>query len=84
MKVFLHHVGHKRPVRHTLHIAPAADRAGIKGEVPTEWVNDKNEPVTFIVEFNHGVAEVSDSIGKYLIDRGMAKKTKLIMPEIAA
>ena len=64
------------PIRLTM----AVDRR-IKGEVPTEWVDDKNEPLTFQVEFVRGKAEVDENIGRYLIDQGLAKKTKLILPD---
>jgi hypothetical protein len=60
-------------------IAPAAHLAG--QEVPSDWVNDKNEPIEINVEFIYGVAEVSDSIGKYLVKHQMASRTKLIIPD---
>jgi hypothetical protein len=70
---------HKR-ANHTMHIRPAADPR-LKGEMPSEWVDDKNEPITFQVEFVRGKAEVDDKIGKYLIEMGQARKSKLILPE---
>lgn len=51
-------------------------------EVPSDWVDDKNVPLEFNVEFVYGAAEVSDSIGKYLIKHQMAKRSKLILPEL--
>ncbi len=63
-----------------MHICPAGDPR-MKGEMPAEWVDDKNNPLTFQVEFRRGKAEVDDKIGKYLIDNGLARKTKLILPE---
>ncbi|WP_024516836.1 hypothetical protein [Bradyrhizobium sp. Tv2a-2] len=65
----------------TLYICPAADTTG---EVPAEWVDDNNSPLQFTIEFRHGAAEVPDPIGKYLIARGYAKKTKLILPTLVA
>lgn len=59
-------------------ICPAAHLEG--QEVPSEWVDDKNKPVEFNVEFKYGKASVSDSIGKYLIKHQMAARTRLIMP----
>lgn len=70
---------HKKST-HTMHISPAADPR-IKGEVPVDWVDDKNNPRTFQVHFYKGRAEVDDQIGNYLIETGLARKTKLIMPE---
>ena len=59
----------------------SADREFVKGEVPVDWVDDENNPRQFTIEFTRGKAEVDDKIGKYLIDRGLAKKTKLIIPD---
>jgi hypothetical protein len=70
---------HKKAI-HTMHICPAGDPR-IKGEVPSDWVDDKNNPLTFQVEFRRGKGEVDDQIGKYLIDYCGARKTKLILPE---
>ena len=76
MFVYLPH----KKATHTMHICPAGDPR-MKGEMPTEWVDDKNNALTFQVEFRKGKAEVDDKIGKYLIDTGLARKTKLILPE---
>ena len=76
MFVYLPH----KNANHTMHISPAADPR-IKGEVPTEWVDDKNAPLTFQVEFVRGKAEVDDNIGNYLIEQGLAKKSKIILPD---
>jgi hypothetical protein len=60
-------------------ICPARHLEG-QGEMPSDWVNEKNEPVEFNVEFQFGRAEVPDSIGQYLVKHGIAKKSKLILP----
>ena len=53
----------------------------LKGqELPSEWVDEKNEPINFNIEFEYGKANVSDSLGKYLIKHQMAARTRLIMP----
>ncbi len=36
------------------------------------------KPIQFTVVFKYGVAEVKDSLGRYLVDQGLARKTKLI------
>jgi hypothetical protein len=59
-------------------INPAAHLAG--QEVPSDWVDEKNNPVEFNIEFIYGEAHVSDSIGKYLVKHGMAARSKLIIP----
>lgn len=58
-------------------VAPAATVQN--QEVPREWVDDLNNPVQFTIEFIFGAAEVSDSMGKYLYENGLVRKTQLIM-----
>ena len=76
MLVYLPH----KNATHTLHVSPAGDPR-VKGEVPVDWVDGKNNPLTFQVEFRKGKAEVDDALGKYLIEYCGARKTKLILPE---
>jgi hypothetical protein len=76
MFVYLPH----KNANHTMHISPAADPR-MKGEMPTEWVDGDNSPLTFQVEFVRGKAEVDDKIGKYMTDMGLAKKSKIILPD---
>ena len=64
-------------------ICPARHLEG-QGEVPSDWVDEKNNPIEFNVEFVYGAAEVSDSIGKYLIKHQLAKRSKLILPGLLA
>jgi len=76
MFVYLPH----KNANHTMHISPAADPR-MKGEMPSDWVDDKNEPRTFQIEFVRGKAEVDDDIGNYLVKQGLAKKSKIILPD---
>lgn len=71
---------HKKAT-HTMYVCPAGDKDFVKGEVPSDWVDDENKPKTFQVEFKRGKAEVDDNLGDYMIKRGLARKTKLILPE---
>lgn len=59
-------------------VSPARHLEG-QGEMPSEWVNEKNEPIDFNVEFEFGKAEVPDNLGKYLLKHGFAKMSRLIM-----
>jgi hypothetical protein len=52
-------------------------------EVPSEFVNHKNEPLEINVEFIYGKAEVSDALGRYMLKHGFASKTSLIIPDRA-
>lgn len=77
MFVYLPH----KKANHTVHICPAGDKDFIKGEIPSDWVDDENKPRTFIITFVHGKAEIDDKLGKYMIERGLARKSKLILPQ---
>lgn len=69
---------------HIMHVCPAADAEGREGaEAPSEWVSDNNEPLPFAVEFSYGKAEVPDHLGRYLVRRGLARKSGLILPQKA-
>ncbi|MDR3473347.1 MAG: hypothetical protein P4M09_16935 [Devosia sp.] len=80
MKVYLPGTGAKNSRSHMLSVAPAADT---RGEVPVDWVTADNEPVQFRIEFAYGAAEVDDRLGKYLIERGICRKTALVLPRAA-
>ena len=73
------YVPHKK-ASHTMFVCPAGDPF-LKGEKPSDWVDNENNPITFQIEFKHGKSEVDDKIGKYMIDRGLARKTKIILPQ---
>lgn len=81
MKVY--HTGDKarRQASFTMCVAPAADMPN--QEVPAAWVDDKNVPLQFNIEFTHGEAEVEDAMGRYLVTRGYVAKTKLLLPRLS-
>jgi hypothetical protein len=70
---------HKK-ANHTMFVSPAADPR-VKGEKPSDWVDDENKPLTFTVEFKRGKAEVDDKVGKYMIEFDLARKSKIILPQ---
>ena len=75
------YVPHKQ-ANHTMFVCPAGDKDFFRNqEVPSEWVDDDNKPRTFEVEFKKGKAEVDDKIAQYMIQRGLARKTKLMLPQ---
>ena len=67
---------------HTVHIRPAADFDFLQGQPPaSDWLEDDGRtPRQIAVVFTDGAAEVSDSVGKYLIAAGHARATRLIVP----
>ena len=70
---------------HTVHVRPAADFDFLKGQPPaSDWLeSDGRTPAQFAIAFVDGVAEVSDSVGRYLISAGHARATRLILPPAA-
>lgn len=70
MKVF--YPAHNRGTQR-IYVTPANDG----GVEVSEFVDGKGEPISFAVEFvgNRGV-EVSDALGKYLVARGLARRTR--------
>lgn len=78
MKVYLEGEKPRAQASFIMCVAPAA--VAHNQEVPADWVDDKNNPVQFNIEFNYGEAEVDDSIGRWLVEQQLVKKTKLILP----
>jgi hypothetical protein len=66
----------------TIFVAPGKDQPET-----SDWIKvgrdasgrDTREPVQFTVKFQRGVAEVPDNIGRYLIDKKLARKSPLIL-----
>ena len=46
----------------------------------TEWVDAAGKPVMFQAVFVHGVADVPDNLGQYMIDHGLAQRSPIILP----
>lgn len=80
MRVFVDGVKIRRQESFTMSVAPAADVRDM--EIPQEWLEADGKPRQFNIEFKHGTAEVEDPIGRYLIDKGYAKKSPLILPSL--
>lgn len=70
--------------RHALFVAPAADPR-IGGGADSSWVNDDGTPKNILVDFDaDGVAEVPDSVGRYLLATKQARRTRLWLPTFMA
>ena len=63
---------------HTLYVCPAGDMT-VGDEIPAEWVDADNNPLTFEIAFRGGCAEVADSVGRYLLAKKLANKTRLVL-----
>ena len=63
-------------VKHTLMVAP-----GVAHPI-SEFVEGKErKPKQFNVVFVEGVAEVSENLGRYLLNNDLAKRSPIIVPE---
>lgn len=83
MKIYTTGEKPSRQPSYVMSVAPAADELFLQkfpGEVPSEWVDANNVPLQVNVEFTWGEAEVSDSLGRYLVQMGYVKATRLILP----
>lgn len=80
MKVF-NHGGNGRG---TIIVAPGKDHPET-----SDWIKvgrdalgrETREPVQIAVKFENGCADVPDNLGRYIIDQGLARKSRLIVPE---
>lgn len=59
---------------HTIHIQP-----GKEYPETGDWCDALGNPILISVEFKNGIAEVEGNIGKYLIEKNLARKTKPII-----
>jgi hypothetical protein len=69
-----------KPARQPSFIMSIAPAATVSGDVPSNWVDDKNNPVQFNIEFKFGEAEVEDGLGKYLVENGLVRLSRLVLP----
>lgn len=80
----VYYAGPRNHADHSALVCPAADPRGIAMGVASEWLDENGEPKGIMVTFKAGVAEVPDSVGRYLVAVKMAKRTRLILPRAAA
>lgn len=79
MKVYLHSDRAERSASYPMHLAPAADAIFVAdGESPKEWTNADGSAKQISIDFSFGVVEVPDSLGRYMVARGIAHKSRLL------
>jgi len=59
---------------HGMFVQPANDAQS------SEWVEKDGRHKMYHVVFEYGRADVPDSLGQYMLDRGMAKRSPIIIP----
>ncbi len=66
--------------KHRLYVQPGVDHPEINEFMGSPDPQGVSIPKLFEVFFDNHVATVIDSLGKYLLDKKLASKTKLILP----
>jgi hypothetical protein len=79
VKVFLHSESAARTSNYPVNACPAgdADFVDLVSAPRSFFQADGETPKPFKIEFEYGAAIVPDDLGKYLIARGIAHKTKM-------
>ncbi len=83
MKVYFPHAN--PPKKTNVFVQPASDKeAGEHRRISDFFtINEKGEkvPTMFTVRFVDGVADVPSPLGKYMIDRGIARRSRIVLPQ---
>ena len=56
----------------TIYVSPAK----LTAQPDPEWIGDDGKPLQFPVRFRNGVALVDEKLGKLLVEKGYARKTR--------
>lgn len=61
---------------HALFVQP-----GTEIKTVSEWLDELGNAILMRVVFNNGCAVVQDNLAAYLIDKGFANRSPLVLPE---
>jgi hypothetical protein len=81
MRVYLHSDRAEKTPKYPLTVSPAGDKGFLKSKgmhVLPEWVHPSGEPVQIELLFDYGSAEVPDALAKYMIERGIAHRGRML------
>lgn len=80
MKIYLHSESAEKSAQYPLIVSPAGDQEFVTAEDAKNkgWFNAKGDAIQYQVDFVYGVAEVETSLGRYMVDRGLAHKSRII------
>lgn len=70
MKVYYHGARN-----HTLYVQP-----GNTDPNNTDWFHENGKPKLIPVKFKNGEAVVPDSLGRFLVDKGLARSSMIFIP----
>ena len=75
---------HGRSMQHRIFVQPGIDHPETSAWMEPVDPDGKRRAKMFDIFFENGVATVDENLGRYLIDKGLASKTKFIVPLEAA
>lgn len=78
MRIFLHSTRAEASPSYIVTVAPAADDFVKSEHAIADWKTPEGNPKQIEVVFQYGAAEVPDALGKYIVSRGIAQKTRLV------
>lgn len=79
MRLYLHSTTAEKSKSYPMHLAPAADALFVPdGDMPNSWTNADSTAKQISIEFVYGVVEVPDELGRYMVARGIAHKSRLL------
>lgn len=79
MKIYLHSENAEKSPKYPVIVSPAGDDEFVSSEnCLKEWRNAKSDPVQFHINFVYGAADVESSLAKYMVDRGIAHKNRIL------
>ena len=78
MKIYLHSTRAEQSANYVVTAAPAADDHYVDSNSPEEWKHPNGTPKQIEIVFVFGAAEVPDALGRYMVTRGFAHKSRMI------
>lgn len=80
MKIYLHSESAEKSAKYPVIVSPAGDQEFVTAEDAKSkgWFNAKGDAIQYQIDFVFGSADVETSIGKYMVDRGIAHKNRIL------
>jgi hypothetical protein len=78
MTIYLHSDNAERSPRYVVTVAPAGDEKFVSSEDAAKWRNADGSPKQIEVIFAYGKAEESSDLERYMVDRGIAKRHRML------
>lgn len=78
MRIYLHSDRAEKSATYPMHLSPASDVGIVQGEVPSDWKNPDGSAKQITIDFVYGAADVPHELGKYMVERGLANKSRLL------